>query len=47
MGALSFLDIVAEHEPASQAVISLLKFRLTKPSLLLLLWVKRPSLVSF
>ena len=47
MGALSFLAIMAEHEPASQTVISLCKFRLTKPSLILLLWVKRPSLVSF
>ena len=46
-GALSFLGIMAKQELASQAVIHLLKLRLTKSSLILLPWVKWPFLVTF
>ena len=42
-----FLAPWPEHELASQTLINLLKCRLTKSSLILLLWVKWLALVSF
>lgn len=47
MGALPFLGIMAKHDLASQAVISLFKFRCTRSSWIPLLWVKWLSFVSF